>query len=72
MEVPRLGVESELQLMVYTTAHSNPRSFNPLSKARDQTGILMDTAEPQWELHHKGLYKRKAGEFPLWLIRLRT
>ena len=37
MEVPRLGVESELH-------HSSqqPWILNPLSKARDQTRILMD------------------------------
>ena len=27
MEVPKLGVESELQLLVYTTAHGNTRSL---------------------------------------------
>ena len=51
MEVPRLGVESELQLPAYTTAIATPdpshvcdlhhssqqcRILNPLSKARDQ------------------------------------
>ena len=56
-ELPRLGVESELSLPVYTTAtatwdpgciqdlhHSSQqhRSLNPLSEARDQTCILMD------------------------------
>ena len=56
MEVPRLGVESELELQAYTTAmatqdlscicdlhHSSwqCRILNPLSKARDQTYILM-------------------------------
>ena len=50
MEVPRLGVQSELQLSAYTTATemqdlsasvtftialSNSGSFNPLSEARD-------------------------------------
>ena len=55
MEVPRLGVESELQLPAYTTAtamqdpscicnlhHSSQqrRNLNPLSEARDGTGIL--------------------------------
>ena len=50
MEVPRLGVELELQLQptlqpqqhriraisaTYTTAQGTIRSFNPLSKARD-------------------------------------
>ena len=56
MEVPRLGVESELQLLVYTTAtatqnrshicklhHSSwqPWILNPLSEAREQTHNLM-------------------------------
>ena len=58
MEVPRLGVQLELQLPVYTTAtatqdlicvcdlHQSPRQcwvLNPLSGARDQTHIFMDT-----------------------------
>ena len=57
MEVPRLGIESELQLPAYTTAtamqdpipacdlhHSSQQhwTFNPLSEARDGTRILMD------------------------------
>ena len=57
MEVPRLGVESELQLPVYTTAtvtrdpsclcdlHQiswQHQILNPLIEARDQTPILMD------------------------------
>ena len=59
MEVPRLGVESELQLLAYTTAtampdpssiynlhHSLPQYgiLNLLSKARDRTRILMGTS----------------------------
>ena len=59
MEVPGLGVELEFQLPDYTTAtttpdlshvcnltpaHGNTGSFNPLSKARDQTHVLMDTS----------------------------
>ena len=58
VEVPRLGVESELQLPVYTTAtatqdpsrvfdlHHSSRQYqilNPLSEARDRTRLLMDT-----------------------------
>ena len=60
MEVPRLGVELELQLLAYTTAtatrdpshicalhHSSQQHqiLNPLSGARDQTSILMDTSQ---------------------------
>ena len=58
MEAPRLGVQSELQLPAYDTAkamwvlsrvcnlhHSLQQRWilNLLSKARDQTHILMDT-----------------------------
>ena len=36
MEVPRLRVKSELELLAYTTAHSNASQIlNPLSEARD-------------------------------------
>ena len=59
MEVPRLGVKSELQLLAYATATATrnlshvcdlPHSLqqnripHPLSEARDQTHILMDTS----------------------------
>ena len=53
MEVPRLGVESELQLPAYPTATAMPDPsriydlqlcwvVNPLSEARDRTCILID------------------------------
>ena len=60
MEFPRLGVELELQLPAYTTATATPdlshicklhlslwqcQILNPLSEARDQTQILMDTSQ---------------------------
>ena len=60
MEVPALGVESELQLPACTTAtatwdlslicdlhHSSRQRWilNPLSEARDRTCILMDTSQ---------------------------
>ena len=60
MEVPRLGVKSELQLLASATAtamedvssvfdlyHSSPKNQipDPLSEAKDQTCILMD---PSW------------------------
>ena len=63
MEVPRLGVESELQLPAYTTAtatldlshacnpHHGSRQCgipDPLSKAWDRTRILTD---PSWVLN---------------------
>ena len=56
MEVPRLGVELELQLLAYTTAAAMPDPspvcdvhhsswhhwiLNPLSKVKDQTYNLM-------------------------------
>ena len=59
MEVSRLGVESELELLAYATAtampdlshicdlHCNLRQCQilyPLSKTRDQTQILTDTS----------------------------
>ena len=59
MEVPRLGVELELQPLACTTAtamqhpsrdcnlhHSSQQHqiLNPLSKVRDQTCVLMDTS----------------------------
>ena len=60
MEVPRLRVESELQLSAYTTATATPdlsyiydlhhnsqqlQILNPLSEARIWTCILMDTSQ---------------------------
>ena len=66
MEVPRLGGESELWLLVYTTATATPdashvcdphhssrqrRILHPLSEARDQTCILMDA--PQMLSHNR-------------------
>ena len=57
MEILRLRVQLELQLQVYTTAMQDPSHvcnlyhsswqcwiLNPLSEARDQTSVLMDTS----------------------------
>ena len=38
--------------MIYTAAHGNTRSFNPLNKARDQSRIFMDTSEILNPLSH--------------------
>ena len=60
MDVPILGVKSEVQLLAYTTATAilDPshvfdlyhnswqlRILNPLSEVRDHTGILMVTSQ---------------------------
>ena len=60
MEISRLGVELELQLLDYTTAtetqgpshicdlHHSPLQhsiLNSLMEARDQTHVLMDTCQ---------------------------
>ena len=58
MEVPRLGVELELQPPAYATAmwdpscvcdlpHSSHKQWipNPQSEARNQTWVLMDTSQ---------------------------
>ena len=60
MEVPRLGVESKVQLLTYFTVaatwdpsrvrtlhHSSQlhQILNPLSEARDQTLVLVDVSQ---------------------------
>ena len=56
MEIPRLGVKLELELPAYSTATAMPdpslyhssqqcRFINPLSEARDQNLIFMDTSQ---------------------------
>ena len=69
MKVSRVGGELELQPPAYTTAtvtpdlshicdlyHSSQQYWvlNPLSKARDQTCILMDTSQIFNPLSHNG------------------
>ena len=67
MEVPRLGVESDLWPLAYTTATQNPsrvcdlhhsswqrRILNPLREARDQTRVLMDASQIHQPLSHDG------------------
>ena len=70
MKVPRLGVESELQLPAYyttATATRDPsrvcdlyyssqqcRILNPLSEVRDRTRILMEPRQVHLPLSHEG------------------
>ena len=67
MEVPRLGVDSELQLPASATAMPDPSHvcnlhhgswqhwiLDPLSEARDQTCILMDTGWVLNPMSHNG------------------
>ena len=70
MEVPRLGVESELQLQVYAKATAMPDPnhmcdlnsnsqqcwiLNLLSKARDQAHVLMDTSRIRYLWATRGM-----------------
>ena len=74
MEVPRLGVELELQPPAYTTTtarqiqatYSESWIPNPLSEARDQTCILMDASQVLNPLSHSG---NSANLFNVWLQR---
>ena len=69
MEVPRLGVKLELQLPAYPTAtatrdqslifdlhHSSWQCWilNPVSEARGQTSILMNTSQVRFLVSHSG------------------
>ena len=69
MEVPRLGAESELQLLTYATATATRypsgncdlhrslqqcQILNPLSHARYQTLLLVDTSWVLNPLSHNG------------------
>ena len=68
MEVPRLGVESELELPAYATATQDPsrvfdlqhsswqcQILNPLSEARDQTCNLMVACRIHFHCTTKGI-----------------
>ena len=53
MEVPRLGVKLELQLPVNATTMAT-RILKPLSQAKAQTHILMETSQILNLLSHNG------------------
>ena len=56
MEVPGLGVESEVQPLAYATATAKCWILNTLSEARDQICILMDSGQVLNLLSHNGNY----------------
>ena len=61
MEVPRLGVESELQLPAYPTAHSNPGYLTHwvrpgIEPAFSWILVGFITSEPQWEFSMPTLF----------------
>ena len=73
VEVPRLGVELELQLLAYTTAtamqdlshlcdlHHSSRQhqiLNPLSEASDRTHVPMDTSRVHFPEPQQELLER--------------
>ena len=79
VEVPRLGVQSELQLPAYTTATAtqNPshicnlhhgsgqcQIFNPLTEARNQTRNLMVTSQIRFHCTTTGTLQGKIFKFP--------
>ena len=73
MEVSRLGVKLELQLLAYTTATATPdlsrichlhHSLNPLGKARDRIYIFMDISPVLNPLSHN-------GSFSFWGINIK-
>ena len=86
MEVPRLRGESELQLLAYDTATATQdlshicnlhrsswqcQISNPLSKARDQTCILMDTSQIRFcwaTMGTPGICIFKSPSWPLDLL----
>ena len=76
MEVPRLGVESELQLLAYTAATATPDPshicdichslwqrwiLNPLSEARDQAHILGVPVMAQWLTSPTSIHEDKSS-----------
>ena len=82
MKVPRLRVKLELQPLAYSTAtippdlsriwnlHHTSRQrciLNPLSKARDQTCILMDTSQIRFHWAMKGTPSHSDFSFS-WLF----
>ena len=48
MEVPRIGVKSELQLPAYNHSSQQHWILNPLSEARDRTWVLKDTSQVRY------------------------
>ena len=83
-EVPKVGVQSDLRLLAYTTAiatwdlsrvcdlHHSSRQrqiLNPLSKARDQTRNLMVPSQIREPLPHDGTSHVMCFSSYSWLFR---
>ena len=86
MEVPRLWVKLELQLPAYTSArampdlncichlhHSSPQHwiFKPLSRARDQTHVFIDTSWVPYQWATTGMppiVESRNNPNVLWLV----
>ena len=81
MEVPRIGVQSELLPPAYTTATATPDQrlihnlfcslrqcgiLNPLNEAWDATGVLMDTSWVLYPLSHHGNSQHSDFNFLLY------
>ena len=70
MEVPKLGVESELQLLAYTTATAMPDP-RQLGEARDPTSNLMDTSRFRTRWATMGTPKENLLEEGIFKLRLK-
>ena len=83
MEIPRLGVESELHLPFYAKAPAMPdpshicnlqhssqqyQIINPLSEARDRTHILMNTSWALNPMSHSGNSSTVAFNIFSWCL----
>ena len=83
MELPRLGVDLDLQLPPYTTATARPdlnrtcnlcwslqqcQILNPLSEAMVWTHILMDTSQVCKLLRHNGNSQALRSTHPTFLV----
>ena len=87
MEVPRLGIQMELQLLAYAVAAVTPDLsrtcdlhhtswqhwiLNPLSRARDRTCIPMDACWVRDPLSHNGSSSTGISDIALFIFVFRS